>query len=370
MSYSGCVPPHIRALPMHLTLLNSCVNAVFFFFFFFFSVFSHLGAPHATIPLGPTIIHTLLFFPFCRSPRGHAPFSLFGFPAHYHSACRHIIIANHTVISINTCSHIVLTYCSSHPTALTIPVIFSHPSKTCHKSTIRSLCCPEDIPGGQHRPGSTPRRGSTPNPFIPMASPFLRTHVGDLFPHSVGTLLAHICSSLMSRLRDPGYILAYGRIILSLAQRHGSHGWLEYDRAFRQQAAADPTIKWNSLNPSLMAATVLSIPSSSPSMFCPHCQEVDHKSSDCALVSVDPFLDTPKPHPPQSHRPRPYSRPPTMEPSFEVCRRFNRGTCPDFSRCKYKHICANQDCHKPGHGAHTCPLRSDLPRPRPSLLLK
>lgn len=39
--------------------------------------------------------------------------------------------------------------------------------------------------------------------------------------------------------------LAYARLLIKEAQRHGGQGWLDYDRAFRQQAAADPSLRWN-----------------------------------------------------------------------------------------------------------------------------
>ncbi len=111
-------------------------------------------------------------------------------------------------------------------------------------------------------------------------------------------------------------LAAYGRIVLNLAQKHGGSGWLEYDQAFRQQVSAEPSIKWNSLNPSLMAATVLVAPSTAPGTFCPHCQEVDHHPSDCALVSVDSSLEKPRPH---SVRPRPPPCPSPMGPSSDIC---------------------------------------------------
>ena len=50
--------------------------------------------------------------------------------------------------------------------------------------------------------------------------------------------------------------LAYARLLIREAQRHGGLGWLDYDRAFRQQLAADPGIPWNTINPGLQAATM------------------------------------------------------------------------------------------------------------------
>ena len=48
--------------------------------------------------------------------------------------------------------------------------------------------------------------------------------------------------------------LAYARLIIREALRHGGAGWLDYDRAFRQQAAADPSLRWNTLLPGLLAS--------------------------------------------------------------------------------------------------------------------
>ena len=45
--------------------------------------------------------------------------------------------------------------------------------------------------------------------------------------------------------------LAYARLLIKEAQCHGGLGWLDYDRAFRQQAATAPSPAWNTLNPVL-----------------------------------------------------------------------------------------------------------------------
>ena len=165
--------------------------------------------------------------------------------------------------------------------------------------------------------------------------------------------------------RDPKLraTLAHGCIVLQLAQRHGGTGWLEYDRIFRRQAASDPTIAWNTLNPSLMAATVLAT-SPGTGTICPHCQAADHGGEDCALLSVDPFLDNqtrihrPPTTPQQQLRTQkarytPYGNPGS---SSEPCRRFNRGVCPDTATtCRYKHVCGNPECLASGHTATNCP---------------
>ena len=158
-------------------------------------------------------------------------------------------------------------------------------------------------------------------------------------------------------------ILAHGCIVLQLAQRHPGSGWLEYDRVFRRQAASDPSIQWNVLNPSLMAATVLATSPGTGSI-CLHCQAADHRSEECALRSIDPLLEpfpkpvlrtTQPPNPPKTSRPSRYS-PYGPGSSREPCRRYNRGICPDTSAtCRYRHVCGNMDCLSQSHTLPKCP---------------
>ncbi len=63
-----------------------------------------------------------------------------------------------------------------------------------------------------------------------------------------------VCSS-DTLCRD---MLAYCRILIREALRHGGTGWQEYDRNFRRQIEIHPTICWNSLRPDLQATTILS----------------------------------------------------------------------------------------------------------------
>ena len=78
--------------------------------------------------------------------------------------------------------------------------------------------------------------------------------------------------------------LAYARLIIREALRHGGQGWRDYDRAFRQQRAADHTLPWNTLLPGLQAATILGQRRGQGSAFCTLCRGVDHIRSQCALL--------------------------------------------------------------------------------------
>ena len=43
--------------------------------------------------------------------------------------------------------------------------------------------------------------------------------------------------------------------------------------------------------------------------------------------------------------------------SKEICKRFNRGKCPNGMSCKYEHRCLN--CGKFGHGEHICRAKNN-----------
>ena len=77
--------------------------------------------------------------------------------------------------------------------------------------------------------------------------------------------------------------LAYARLVVKQSQSQSGLAWLDYDRAFRQQLAADPSTRWNSLNPSLLASTTLGHRPTGTQTFCTLCRAVDHTRVQCAL---------------------------------------------------------------------------------------
>ncbi len=72
------------------------------------------------------------------------------------------------------------------------------------------------------------------------------------------------------------------------AQHHGGQGWLDYDQAFRQQVAADPSVRWNTLIPGLQASTILGRGTPTAGSFCTLCRGVDHTCLQCALTCLQP----------------------------------------------------------------------------------
>ena len=81
-------------------------------------------------------------------------------------------------------------------------------------------------------------------------------------------------------------LLAYMRLLIREAARHPGLGWLSYDSFFRQQAAADLSLRWDSLHSDLFAITVAdaAVSSGRARPLCRLCLEPDHAALDCALA--------------------------------------------------------------------------------------
>ena len=156
------------------------------------------------------------------------------------------------------------------------------------------------------------------------------------------------------RASDQGVrdMLAYARLIIREAQRHGGSGWLDYDRVFRQQAALDPSLKWNTLHPGIQASTLVGR-TSRLATFCTLCREPDHTAEQCALSYMrPPGSQLPLLQPSTSLPAGPYRtlfrrRPESLA---GICVNWNKGRC-TFPACKFKHICAT--CHQQ-HTARDC----------------
>ena len=114
--------------------------------------------------------------------------------------------------------------------------------------------------------------------------------------------------------------------------------------------ALEPLACWNTLNPSLLAATVLN----QRSQFCTLCLGVNHTRSQCALSCLQSF---------PARRQSAMSTP-------RICMSWNRGACKFPGECSYLHVCSI--C--PGllqHKAIQCPKSAQagqtVPHPRPML---
>lgn len=136
---------------------------------------------------------------------------------------------------------------------------------------------------------------------------------------------------------------SYARLLIRESLSHDGHGWLEYDRVFRQQRALDPTLPWNTLHPGIHSGTIISQARGS-SRFCSYCRESDHSNQECALVYV------------HSASPLPAQRVSTRHGSMQtICRSWNLGNCVFPGTCSYRHVCSLCSTR---HKAKDCPKSS------------
>lgn len=137
--------------------------------------------------------------------------------------------------------------------------------------------------------------------------------------------------------------LTYARLLIREARRHGGLGWLDYDRAFRQQAAADPYLRWNTLMPGLQASTILGQRTGQGS-FCNLCRGADHAQGQCALSFLNPATPIAQTANRTLRAGIMRNRPETAQ---NICISWNRGSCVFPGQCAYRHICATcQQAHK------------------------
>ena len=121
-------------------------------------------------------------------------------------------------------------------------------------------------------------------------------------------------------------MLAYSRLLIREALRHGGSGWLEYDRVFRRQLAINPLMQWNTIDPGLQAATILG-QRTVTGVFCTLCQECDHSADQCALAPIQQQTQV-VPQPPSSSTQPAGTRPPKRpESRLHICINWNKGVC-------------------------------------------
>jgi hypothetical protein len=143
-------------------------------------------------------------------------------------------------------------------------------------------------------------------------------------------------------------MLAYARLLIREAQRHGGVGWMDYDRVFRQQAAIDRSLQWNTLNPGIQSSTITG-QAPRPNTFCTLCHEVDHTAASCALAYLEP---SGPPSPPTTQRSA------KRRTSYSICMSWNRGKCTYPGACTFRHVCSQ--CYQL-HRACDCPSSSAAP---------
>ena len=189
------------------------------------------------------------------------------------------------------------------------------------------------------------------NYAFPSLPGMLRPHLREVMslPSWIYCFLAYIAI----RANDQGVrdMLAYAHLMVREAQRHGGSGWLDYDWGFRQQAALEPSLRWNTLYPRIQAATLVGRTAGS-TLLCSICREPDHTAGQCGLSYFQPPTGT-------SNAPGPSVWPPgpraplrcQPESMTNICVSWNKGYCTFPGTCRFRHACTT--CQQP-HMARDC----------------
>ncbi len=133
---------------------------------------------------------------------------------------------------------------------------------------------------------------------------------------SFATYVAVISQTHPDRVTD---MLAYMRLIIREAHKHGGQGWLTYDSLSPQPPRSIGALEH--LDPSLHTAYIAgqSLP---PRVPCKHCNETDHFPEDCALAPLIPSV-----RPSQRKRQLPFARPPNCPASAGTAQGVQKRLC-------------------------------------------
>jgi len=182
------------------------------------------------------------------------------------------------------------------------------------------------------------------------------------------TYVAIVAQTHPQRVRD---MMAYMRLIVREAHKHGGSGWLQYDCIFRKNNQG-PAASWDVLDPSLL--TIVANQGCSPRLPCHHCQEFDHSPHECALAPLEQptrsqLQGRAASYTRSGKRLSPYdtmrysrfqdTSSTSLAPSSglssqqRVCISWNKGQCAFLGACNYAHVCPT--CADGSHRARDCP---------------
>ena len=133
-------------------------------------------------------------------------------------------------------------------------------------------------------------------------------------------------------------MLAYLRLMVREARRGNHKGWLIYDWIFQQNAAANPSLSWANLDPSLHSS--FCIGTEPPPLVCTLCNELDHRSEECALSKTPAAIAT--------H---------TSAPIYKDPATTSRSGRTPTPKCPLRKLCLSWNsgqCMLPGTHANTC----------------
>ncbi len=143
-------------------------------------------------------------------------------------------------------------------------------------------------------------------------------------------------------------------------------GWVQYDRAYRRQAAITKGMNWDKINTTLYSVCFARKAKQQP--LCSFCLSTTHSAASCPEAGeFMPWWQGWSPLMRQSAITNSTPQP-LINQGGDICRLFNHPGGPrcHFAQCRYQHIC--NACKGP-HARSRCkrPMPSGLPNKKPRM---
>ena len=137
-------------------------------------------------------------------------------------------------------------------------------------------------------------------------------------------------------------LIQYQALVSHLFQAYPIHVAIRYDQLFRQAAARDPLLRWDTFKEDLLVwcSTRRSFRAPISSRLGPP----THRPNSGQATTTTINISGP-------------SRRTHTEGGAEICKRYNLGNCTRGEECKFTHACWNAGCQAL-HSAKACPLRA------------
>ena len=124
-------------------------------------------------------------------------------------------------------------------------------------------------------------------------------------------------------------LIKYQTIMVMLFTNHSPALCLEYESLFRQAAARDPTLHWDTIKEDIYAWAIMQCHNTSTSQF------QSSISTFCDRLPISARLQPPSAESGKSTPPRATYN----AEGKEICKRYNAGRCTRGEECIFTHIC-------------------------------
>ncbi len=136
-------------------------------------------------------------------------------------------------------------------------------------------------------------------------------------------------------------LMAYQAIIIKSSRDFEGIGWVQYDRAYRRQAAMTKELQWAKINTTLYSVCFAG--KAKVQSLCTFCLGTSHNAASCPEAGqFMPWWQGWSPPMSQTTSTDPMPPRPSINQGGEICRLFNHPAGPrcHYTNCRYQHSCS------------------------------